>query len=45
MANHQKQQAVIFLTNRTYEKDDRPEWIAKRKELMAVMKETLARLD
>lgn len=45
MANRQKQQAVIFLTNRTYEKDNRPEWIAKRRELMMVMKETLAHLD
>lgn len=45
MANRQKQQAVIFLTNRTYEKDDRPEWIAKRKELMAVIINTLNQGD
>ncbi|MGV3028754.1 serine hydrolase domain-containing protein [Streptococcus hyovaginalis] len=45
MANRQKQQAVIFLTNRTYEKDDRPEWIAKRKELMAVIINTLNQED
>ncbi len=37
MANRRTQQAVIFLTNRTYEKDHRAEWIARRKELMAVI--------
>ncbi|MDY4760672.1 serine hydrolase [Streptococcus thoraltensis] len=41
MANRKAQQAIIFLTNRTYEKDNRPEWIAKRKELMAVMVDVL----
>lgn len=38
MVNRQSQQAVIFLTNRTYAYDDRPLWIAKRRELRDVMK-------
>ncbi|MEQ9809714.1 serine hydrolase domain-containing protein [Streptococcus jiangjianxini] len=42
MANRSTQQAVIFLTNRTYEKDNRPEWIAKRKELMTVIIDELS---
>lgn len=41
MVNRKAQQAVIFLTNRTYAYDDRPLWIAKRRELRDVMKETL----
>lgn len=42
MANRQQQQAVIFLTNRTYEKDQRLEWIANREELMSLIKQRLA---
>lgn len=42
MANRESQQAVIFLTNRTYEKDDRPTWIAKRKELMQLILTSLS---
>lgn len=41
MVNRKAQQAVVFLTNRTYAYDDRPLWIEKRGELMAVMKEVL----
>lgn len=41
MVNRKSQQAVIFLTNRTYAYDDRPLWIAKRQELCDVMKEVL----
>ncbi|MGT2771847.1 serine hydrolase domain-containing protein [Streptococcus marimammalium] len=37
MFNRETQQAVIFLTNRTYLYDDRPLWIAKRRELRDVM--------
>ncbi|EHJ57349.1 hypothetical protein HMPREF9318_01228 [Streptococcus urinalis FB127-CNA-2] len=39
MINRKKQKAVIFLTNRTYEYDDRPLWIAKRKILQEAIKE------
>lgn len=42
MVNRQTQQAVIFLTNRTYAYDDRPLWIAKRRELRDVIKASLA---
>lgn len=42
MVNRRHQQAVIFLTNRTYAYDDRPLWIAKRRELRDVIKQTLA---
>lgn len=41
MVNRKHQQAVIFLTNRTYAYDDRPLWIAKRRELRDVIKATL----
>ncbi|MGT2715626.1 serine hydrolase domain-containing protein [Streptococcus respiraculi] len=37
MVNPEKQLAAIFLTNRTYDKDDRPLWIEKRRELYQVM--------
>ncbi|MGT2895070.1 serine hydrolase domain-containing protein [Streptococcus entericus] len=42
MINRRRQQAVIFLTNRTYAYDDRPLWIAKRRELRDVIKQTLS---
>lgn len=38
MVNRKEQQAAIFLTNRTFECDDRPLWIAKRQELFQVIK-------
>lgn len=41
MVNPVKQEAVIFLTNRTYEYDDRPLWIEKRRELTDLIKEVL----
>lgn len=41
MANRAKQQAVIFLTNRTFEMDNRPLWIKKREELMTTIKNEL----
>lgn len=42
MANRQAQQAVIFLTNRTYDQDNRTQWIANRKSLMDVIMAELA---
>lgn len=42
MVNRRARQAVIFLTNRTYAVDDRPLWIAKRRELRDVMTTVLA---
>lgn len=42
MVNRRAGQAVIFLTNRTYAYDDRPLWIAKRRELRDVIKSVLA---
>ncbi|MBJ8350041.1 serine hydrolase domain-containing protein [Streptococcus zalophi] len=45
MFNRHTQQAVIFLTNRTYLYDDRPLWIAKRRELRDVMISYLAGRD
>lgn len=44
MWNKKSQQAVIFLSNRTYEKDERTQWILDRNELMAQLKEELALL-
>lgn len=40
--NPKTQSAAIFLTNRTYEKDDRALWIEKRKELIAAIEESLS---
>ncbi|MFA9493592.1 serine hydrolase domain-containing protein [Streptococcus sp. E17BB] len=42
MINRRRQQAVIFLTNRTYAYDDRPLWIAKRRELRDLIKQRLS---
>lgn len=42
MVNRKAQQAVIFLTNRTYFYDDRPLWIAKRSDLIGLIVEALA---
>ena len=41
MVNRQAQKAAIFLTNRTYLYDDRPLWIAKRRELRDIIKDNL----
>ena len=41
MVNRKAQKAVIFLTNRTYLYDDRPLWIAKRRELRDIIKKHL----
>lgn len=41
MANRKTQQAVIFLTNRTYAYDDRPLWIENRRLLRNVIKQSL----
>lgn len=45
MANRQTQQAVIFLTNRTFEKDNREQWIVHRKLLMALIMDELAKVS
>lgn len=42
MWNPSSQQAVIFLSNRTYEKDERAQWILDRNELMERIKEQLS---
>ena len=39
MYNRKRQEAVIFLSNRTYEKDDRAQWILDRNGLMDLMKQ------
>ena len=41
MVNREAQKAAIFLTNRTYLYDDRPLWIAKRRELRDIIKKHL----
>lgn len=41
MVNRTAQKAAIFLTNRTYLYDDRPLWIAKRRELRDIIKQHL----
>lgn len=41
MVNRKAQKAAIFLTNRTYLYDDRPLWIAKRRELREIIKKHL----
>ncbi|MCQ9211872.1 serine hydrolase domain-containing protein [Streptococcus sp. VEG1o] len=41
LVNPEQQLAAIFLTNRTYDEDDRPLWIEKRRELYQVIVETL----
>ena len=39
MYNRKKQEAVIFLSNRTYEKDERAQWILDRNSLMDLIKQ------
>ena len=41
MFNRAQQKAVIFLSNRTYEKDEREPWILERNKLMDVIKQEL----
>lgn len=41
MYHRQAQRAGIFLSNRTYDKDERAQWIMDRDELIAVIKSTL----
>ena len=38
MWNRQKQEAVIFLSNRTYEKDERAQWILDRNQVMDLIR-------
>ena len=38
MWNRQKQEAVIFLSNRTYEKDERAQWIVDRNQVMDLIR-------
>ena len=40
MWNRKKQEAAIFLSNRTYEKDDRAQWILDRNQVMDLIRET-----
>ncbi|TWT16186.1 serine hydrolase domain-containing protein [Streptococcus sp. sy010] len=39
--NRKQHKAAIFLTNRTYEKDEREQWILDRNDLIAVIKDSL----
>ena len=39
MWNRKKQEAVIFLSNRTYEKDERAQWILDRNQVMDLIRE------
>ena len=39
MWNRQKQEAAIFLSNRTYEKDERAQWIFDRNQVMDLIRE------
>lgn len=41
MVNQANKQAVIFLSNRTYDKDEREQWIKDRNQLIEVIKENL----
>ena len=38
MWNRQKQEAIIFLSNRTYEKDERAQWIVDRNQVMDLIR-------
>ena len=40
MWNRKKQEATIFLSNRTYEKDERAQWILDRNQVMDLIRET-----
>lgn len=41
MINRKEQQAAIFLTNRTFEYDDRPLWIEKRRDIFEAIKKEM----
>ncbi|MBP2623744.1 serine hydrolase domain-containing protein [Streptococcus oricebi] len=41
MYNRKEEKAAIFLSNRTYEKDEREEWIVDRNQLMDLIKKEL----
>ncbi|EHJ52071.1 serine hydrolase domain-containing protein [Streptococcus macacae] len=41
LINIQEQRAAVFLSNRTYEKDERAQWILDRDELIGVIKQAL----
>ena len=41
MVNQANKQAVIFLSNRTYDKDEREQWLKDRNQLIEVIKENL----
>jgi hypothetical protein len=38
MYNRKEQKAAIFLSNRTYEKDERAQWILDRNQLMDLIR-------
>lgn len=40
MWNRKKQEAAIFLSNRTYEKDERAQWVLDRNQVMDLIRET-----
>ena len=39
MWNRKNQEAAIFLSNRTYEKDERAQWIIDRNQVMDLIRE------
>lgn len=39
MWNREKQEAAIFLSNRTYEKDERAQWIVDRNQVMEMIRQ------
>ena len=39
MWNRNKQEAVIFLSNRTYERDERAQWILDRNQVMDLIRQ------
>ena len=41
MYNRKEQKAAIFLSNRTYEKDERAQWILDRNQLMDLIRRGL----
>ncbi|MGT2906798.1 serine hydrolase domain-containing protein [Streptococcus dentiloxodontae] len=45
LLNIEYQRAAIFLSNRTYEKDERSQWIKDRDELISIIKEVLLKND
>ena len=45
LLNIKKQSAAIFLSNRTYEKDERSQWILDRNDLIEVIKAALKKVS